>query len=226
MALWTCPASSQTVPSSTAGPPSAGFGGELLGGLPGRGAERRLQHQVLRRIADQKQFGGRPAGQRRASLASARAAAHLGGIAGDVADRRIELGEGDREAVGGGGRRLRLGGHGERLGAKGGPRRRHADTRENAGADVKGCGEAARRRGADAGGDWEHRSLSIKVSANSPRIWRSPMMSSGGLLAAAAVGNVTLTACCRIWRPGRCGARRPRPGAPGRLPASPPAAAR
>ena len=64
------------------------------------GLERRLEHQILGRIAGDEQLRehdevGAVGGRLRAS------AAHLFGVAGDVADGGIELGERDGEAVGG-----------------------------------------------------------------------------------------------------------------------------
>ena len=63
------------------------------------GLERRLEHQVLRRIAGDEELGeedqvGPERGGAGARLTGA------GDVAGDVADGRVELGEGDLEAVG------------------------------------------------------------------------------------------------------------------------------
>ena len=90
-------------------PAIGGVGGEVLDGpLAGR-QEGRLQHEVLRRIAGDEKFGeqdqvGALAGGIRPRLA------RLGEIAGDVADDRVQLGDGDAQHVGRG-----LAVHGERF---------------------------------------------------------------------------------------------------------------
>ena len=78
-----------------------GIGGKVLRPPARRRQEGRLQHQVLRRIAGDEQLGvehqvGALAGGIRPRLA------RLGEIAGDVADSRIELGDGDAQDVGSG----------------------------------------------------------------------------------------------------------------------------
>jgi len=72
---------------------------ERLDGGAAGGLERRLEHQIFGRIAGDEQLridhevGALP------GRGGARAA-RLVGIAGDVADGRIELGDGDRQALG------------------------------------------------------------------------------------------------------------------------------
>src|SRR5262249_38662208 len=66
-------------------------------GAAGR-LERRLEHQVLRRIAGDEQLGkGHELGTELCGFIAG--AADLGGVAGDVADRRIELRKRDFQAV-------------------------------------------------------------------------------------------------------------------------------
>ena len=87
------------MPTSSAGPPVALARQRLDRGAAGR-LERRLEHQVFRRIAGDEQLGKRhEIGAQRGRLVAR--AAHLVGIAGDVADGRIELRQRDIQAVGG-----------------------------------------------------------------------------------------------------------------------------
>ena len=87
------------VPMMTPGPPSAVSAAKSCDGLLAGREEGRLQHQVLRRIAGEEKLGeqhevGALAGGIRPRLA------RLGEIAGNVADRRVELGDGDAQDVG------------------------------------------------------------------------------------------------------------------------------
>ena len=83
---------------SIAGPPSFGVAGKLLAGLARRLLQRRLQHQILDRVAGEKQLGegdeigalGRRLGARGTRLRS---------IAVDVADDRVQLRKRQLEAV-------------------------------------------------------------------------------------------------------------------------------
>ena len=97
------------VPMMTPGPPSAVSPANSVDRALAGGEKRRLQHQVFRRIAGDEELGeehqvGALAGGVRPRLA------RLGEIAGNVADGRIELGDGDAQDVGSG-----LSGHGERV---------------------------------------------------------------------------------------------------------------
>jgi hypothetical protein len=83
-------------------PTVSGFPRERLDGGTAGGLEGRLEHEVLGRIAGDEQLGendqiGALPGRGRTRPA------HLFGIAGHIADGRIELRERDRETVGGAG---------------------------------------------------------------------------------------------------------------------------
>ncbi len=79
-------------------PAIGGIGGETFNGFPASADEGRLQHQILRRIAGNEQFS-----QHQELRAFARRLgprlARLGQIAGNVADRRIELRDGDTDGL-------------------------------------------------------------------------------------------------------------------------------
>ena len=87
------------VPTSMPGPPSAVSAASVLDHGTRGGGERRLAHQVLGRIAGDEQLGeddeiGALGGRLGARLAQ------LGGVAGEIADDRIELGQGDLQPIG------------------------------------------------------------------------------------------------------------------------------
>ena len=92
------PSSTQGVPISTAGPPSAVSRAKRLDGGAAGGLERRLEHQILRRIAGDEKFGeGDDVGALARGLRARRAGAFE--IAGDIADDRVELRHGNGEVV-------------------------------------------------------------------------------------------------------------------------------
>ena len=81
---------------------SRGLARERLDGRAAGRLERRLEHEVLGHIAGDEQLGKDDQVGALPGRGGARAA-HFLGIAGDVADSRIELRERDGEAVGGAG---------------------------------------------------------------------------------------------------------------------------
>ncbi|MGY4313900.1 hypothetical protein ACVWW1_003203 [Bradyrhizobium sp. JR3.5] len=86
------------MPISMAGPPSAVLARQFLDRGAASRLERRLQHQILRRIAGDEQFREHdeigPVGFRLVARGAC-----LRGVAGDVTDRRIELREGDLDLL-------------------------------------------------------------------------------------------------------------------------------
>ena len=99
MALWSLPSSRHGVATNSAGPPSARVGAQRLDRLVAALREGGLQHQVLGGSSPARTSSAVSTRSAPCFFASARAAAHLGEIAGDVADLGIELGERDLEAV-------------------------------------------------------------------------------------------------------------------------------
>ena len=98
--LWTPLLRFSGVPTTTPGPPSAVSATSASAARSQARRKAGLLHQVLRRIAGDEQLGeqhevGALAGRIGARLA------RLGEIAGDVADDRVELRDGDAQDVSG-----------------------------------------------------------------------------------------------------------------------------
>ena len=74
-------------------------GAQFVDGIVQAALEGRLQYQVLRRIPGQHQFGENHGVGALLRRLSARLA-HLGNVAGNVADRGVQLGDGDVQRVG------------------------------------------------------------------------------------------------------------------------------
>ena len=115
MALWSLPSSHPGQADQRRRPAVRGVARQLLAGRPAGLLKRRLQHQVLGRIAGEiKLRRHHDVGPKGGGLL-ARFAQPIA-VARDVADDRRDLGERDDEAVGGGG-------HGGTLDARGCGRR-------------------------------------------------------------------------------------------------------
>jgi hypothetical protein len=77
----------------------SGLGRQLAHPLLHRVEEERLQHQILGRVAADRQFAGQQqVGAGRPRLVPG--AAQLVDVAAHVAERRVQLGEGDDETIG------------------------------------------------------------------------------------------------------------------------------